>query len=111
MITGGVDVIQLRGTGKSMHELSDVAAALHKITSRCSIPLLVNDHAEVARTVGVDGVHVGQDDDSIEVARSKAGRPVLAGKSTRSLEQGRGGHCERADYIGFGAMSAPPTQR
>jgi thiamine-phosphate pyrophosphorylase len=110
MIKGGVDVIQLRGKGKSMDELSDVAAALHKITSRCSIPLIVNDHAEVARKVGVDGVHVGQDDDSIEVARSKAGREVLVGKSTHSLEQARAAQCEGADYIGFGPIFATPTK-
>jgi thiamine-phosphate pyrophosphorylase len=110
MIEGGVDLIQLRGKGKSIEELADVAAALHEITFRSSTPLIVNDHAEVARNVPVEGVHMGQDDDSIEVARHKAGRAVLLGKSTHSLEQARAARAEGADYIGFGPIFATPTK-
>src|SRR6266436_5997527 len=87
MIEGSVDLIQLRGKGKSLDELSDYAARLHELTTRSSTPLIVNDHAEIASQIPVEGVHVGQDDDSIEVARRKAGRSVLIGKSTHSFEQ------------------------
>jgi len=110
MIEGAVDLIQLRGKGKSIDELADVAAALHKITSRSSIPLVVNDHAEVARKVPVEGIHVGQDDDAIEVARRKAGRQLFVGKSTHSLVQARAARREGADYIGFGPIFATPTK-
>src|SRR6516165_5115595 len=67
MIEGGVDLMQLRGKGRSIEELSDLAAALHRLTMKSSTPLIVNDHAEVASRVPLEGVHVGQDDDSIEV--------------------------------------------
>ena len=110
MIEGGVDLIQLRGKNKSIDELADIAAALHEITSRSSMPLIVNDHAEVARKASVEGVHVGQDDDSIQVARRKTGRTVLVGKSTHSLEQARAARAEGADYIGFGPIFATPTK-
>jgi thiamine-phosphate pyrophosphorylase len=110
MIEGQVDLIQLRGKGKSIDELADVAAALHEITSRSSTPLIVNDHAEVPQKVPVEGVHVGQDDDSIEVARQKAGREVLMGKSTHSREQALAARAEGADYIGFGPIFATPTK-
>ena len=109
-IEGGVDLIQLRGKDRSIDELVDLAGELHELTSRSFTPLIVNDHAEVARQVPVDGVHVGQDDDSIEVARRKAGRDVLIGKSTHTLEQARAAQCEGADYIGFGPIFATPTK-
>jgi thiamine-phosphate pyrophosphorylase len=110
MIEGGVDLIQLRGKGKSLDELAGLAARLHELTARSSTPLIVNDHAEIARRVAVEGVHVGQDDDSIEVARRKAGRHIFVGKSTHSLEQAVAAQRGGADYIGFGPIFATPTK-
>jgi thiamine-phosphate pyrophosphorylase len=110
MIEGGVDLVQLRGKQKSIDELVDLASALHQITCRSSIPLIVNDHAEIAAKVPVEGVHVGQDDDSIAIAREKAGRKLIVGKSTHSLEQAREAQREGADYIGFGPIFATPTK-
>jgi len=110
MIEGCVDMIQLRGKGKSLDELTGYAARLHEITARSSTPLIVNDHAEIARRVPVEGVHVGQDDVLIEVARRKVGRAVLVGKSTHSLEQALAAQHEGADYIGFGPIFATPTK-
>jgi thiamine-phosphate pyrophosphorylase len=110
MIEGGVDLIQLRGKGKTIAELVDLAAGLNAITSRSSVPLIVNDHAQIARRVSVEGVHVGQDDDPIEVARRKAGRNLLVGKSTHTVEQALAAVCEGADYIGFGPIFATPTK-
>ncbi len=110
MIQGGVDLIQLRGKKQSIDALVDLADELHELTSRSSTPLIVNDHAEVASKVPVEGVHVGQDDDSIEVARRKAGRAVVVGKSTHSLGQARAAQREGADYIGFGPIFATPTK-
>jgi thiamine-phosphate pyrophosphorylase len=110
MIEGGVDLIQLRGKGKSLDELADYAARLHKLTARSSTPLIVNDHAEIASQLSVEGVHVGQDDDSIEVARRKAGREIVVGKSTHGVEQALTAQREGADYLGFGPIFATPTK-
>ena len=110
MIEGGVDLIQLRGKEKAIGELVDLAAALHEITSRSSTPLIVNDYAEIAAKVPIEGVHVGQADDSIAIAREKAGRSLLVGKSTHSLEQARAAQREGAKYIGFGPIFATPTK-
>jgi thiamine-phosphate pyrophosphorylase len=110
MIEGSVDLIQLRGKQRSIEELVDLAAELHQVTSRSSIPLIVNDHAEIARNVPVEGAHVGQDDDSVAVARNRAGRNLIVGKSTHSLEQARKAQLENPDYIGFGPIFATPTK-
>ncbi len=110
MIEGGVDLIQLRGKEKPLDELIDYAARLHELTARSSTPLIVNDHAEVASQLPVEGVHVGQDDDPIEVARRKAGREIVVGKSTHSVEQALTAQREGADYLGFGPIFATPTK-
>jgi len=110
MVEGGVDLIQLRGKKQSIDELVDLAEELHQLTSGSSTPLIVNDHAEIARKVPVEGVHVGQDDDSIELVRRNAGRAIAVGKSTHSLEQAHAAQREGADYIGFGPIFATPTK-
>ena len=110
MIEAGVDLIQLRGKNKSIGELMQLSAELHELTAKSSTPLIVNDHAEIARRVPVEGVHVGQDDDTIQLARQKAARKILVGKSTHSLEQARAAQGEGADYIGFGPIFATPTK-
>jgi thiamine-phosphate pyrophosphorylase len=110
MIEGGVDLIQLRGKNKSIGELADLAAELHELAAKSSTPLIVNDYAEIARRVPVEGVHVGQDDDTIEIVRQKAARDILIGKSTHSLEQARAAQREGADYIGFGPIFGTPTK-
>src|SRR6516162_2444717 len=110
MIEGGVDLIQLRGKNKSIGELVDLSAELHELTGKSSTPLIVNDHAEIARRVPIEGVHVGQDDDPIELVRQKVAHDILIGKSTHSLGQARAAQVEGADYIGFGPIFATPTK-
>ncbi len=110
MVSGGVDIIQLRGKEKSIDELIKLASEIHEITARSGTPLIVNDHAEIAARVPVAGVHVGRDDDSILVVRQKAGRDLIVGKSTHSLAQAHTAKGEGADYIGFGPIFATPTK-
>jgi thiamine-phosphate pyrophosphorylase len=110
MVAGGVDLIQLRGKGKSIDELVNLASEIHEITAQSDTPLIVNDHAEIAARVAVEGVHVGQDDDSILLAGQKAGRDLIVGKSTHSLVQAQTAQDEGADYIGFGPIFATPTK-
>ena len=110
MVTGGVDLIQLRGKEKSIDELIKLASEIHEISARSGTPLIVNDHAEVAVKVPVEGVHVGQDDDSVADVRRRVDRKILVGKSTHSLEQALVAQREDADYIGFGPIFATPTK-
>lgn len=110
MIEGGVDLIQLRGKGRSIDELAQLAAELHQRTAESSTPLIANDHSEIASRVPLEGVHVGQNDDAIETVRRKLDRPVSVGKSTHSVEQAEAAQGEGADYIGFGPIFATPTK-
>ena len=110
MIEGNVDVIQLRAKKASLPEITNLAARLHSLTSGAGIPFIVNDYAEIAAAVPIEGIHVGQDDDSIAIAREKAGRQIVVGRSTHSLEQANAAQREGADYIGFGPIFATPTK-
>ena len=110
LIDGGVDLIQLRGKNVNLETLSRVAADLHPITSRAGLPLIINDHPEIAASVSLEGVHVGQDDLSIQEVRQKVDRACLVGKSTHSVDQAVAAQVEGADYIGFGPLFATPTK-
>jgi thiamine-phosphate pyrophosphorylase len=109
MIAGGVDVIQLRAKNHSFAEISRFAAELRSLTRDGAIPLIINDHAEIAREVG-EGVHLGQDDLAIAEAREVMGRDRVVGRSTHSVTQARQAAAEGADYIGFGPLFATPTK-
>ena len=110
MIEGEVDLIQVRGKQQSVVELTKLAATAHEVTSQSSTPLIVNDQAEIARHVAVEGVHVGQDDAPIATVRETVERQLLVGKSTHSFEQATAAAHEGADYIGFGPIFATPTK-
>ncbi|MGI9115140.1 MAG: thiamine phosphate synthase [Chthoniobacterales bacterium] len=110
LLEGGADIVQLRGKNRSIDELSALAKKLLPLTTAANVPLIVNDHAQIARSVNVQGVHVGQDDEAIASVRTKAGRPIIVGKSTHNLEQAIAAEGEGADYIGFGPLFATPTK-
>jgi thiamine-phosphate pyrophosphorylase len=110
MIDGGVDLLQLRAKSHPAAEIAKIAAILHELTVRRGVPLVINDHAEIARVVPAEGVHVGQDDLAIAEAREIAGPNCFVGKSTHSVEQAMRALAEGADYIGFGPIFATPTK-
>jgi thiamine-phosphate pyrophosphorylase len=110
LIDGGIDSVQLRGKNRSLDELSALAEKLLRLTMPAKIPLIANDHAEIAQRVEVQGVHVGQDDASIQIVHAQITRPILVGKSTHSIEQAVAAEQEGADYIGFGPIFSTPTK-
>lgn len=110
MIAGGVEAMQLRGKSETTVEIENAAAEILPITRGAGVPLIVNDHPEVAARLHLDGVHVGQDDMSIGDARQAVGRSCLVGGSTHSLAQAIRAADEGADYIGFGPLYATPTK-
>ena len=109
MIGGGVDLIQLRAKTYPVAQIARLAADLHRITL-ARVPLIINDHSEIARVVPAEGVHLGQDDLPVAEAREIAGPNCVVGKSTHSVDQAIRAFYEGADYIGFGPIFATPTK-
>ena len=110
LIAGGIDMAQLRGKKHSIDELSLLAEKLLRLTTAAEIPFIANDYAQIAQRVNVQGIHVGQDDESIETVRAQVKRPIIVGKSTHSVEQATAAGREGADYIGLGPIFPTPTK-
>ncbi len=109
-IRGGADVLQLRDKAASDEALIEEARRLLRLTRRAGIPLIINDRPEVARAVGAEGVHLGQEDLPLSAARRRLGPNAILGQSTHSLAQARAAEADGADYIGCGPVFATPTK-
>ncbi|HKH11379.1 MAG TPA: thiamine phosphate synthase [Rubrobacter sp.] len=109
-VRGGVDIVQLRDKDSPRDELIPLAEELKGACARAGARFTVNDDVELARLVGADGVHLGEDDATTPHARGVLGPDVLVGRSAggvaEALEAVRGG----ADYLGVGAVFATPTK-
>ena len=103
-IAGGADTIQLRQKGGSTREMIETASALKRLCARAGVPFIVNDRVDVAIASEADGVHLGQDDFPIPLARRLLGEDRIIGGSASSMEEARKCLDEGADYIGFGAV-------
>ncbi|MGY8687527.1 MAG: thiamine phosphate synthase, partial [Verrucomicrobiales bacterium] len=68
LVHGGVDILQLRAKGLSKEDITAMAREILPITRAGQVPLIINDYPDIALEVGADGVHVGQDDDSVAAA-------------------------------------------
>ncbi|CAN5509474.1 thiamine phosphate synthase [soil metagenome] len=110
LIRGGADMIQLRGKKETLDELAILGEKLYRLTSAAGVPLIINDHPEIARDLPVEGLHLGQDDLLIAAAREIVQRDCWIGKSTHSPEQATAAVAEGADYIGFGPLFVTPTK-
>jgi thiamine-phosphate pyrophosphorylase len=110
LIQGGVDLLQLRAKGRAPDEIEKLAIRVLAVTRKADVPLVINDHPAIARSVGAEGVHLGQDDLSIAEAREIVGPDCAVGKSTHSVDQAIRAFYEGADYIGFGPLFATPTK-
>ncbi|MGI8602025.1 MAG: thiamine phosphate synthase [Verrucomicrobiales bacterium] len=110
MIEGGVDVLQLRAKDESPMRIQNLARLLHPILRASAVPFIINDHPEIAAAVDCEGVHVGQDDASVVMAREFGGAGRIVGKSTHDLTQAEAAAAEGADYIGFGPLFPTPTK-
>ena len=110
LVSGGIDLLQLRAKNLPAIEIERLAKQVHAITAQHGVPLVINDHPEIARNARSEGVHLGQDDMSIADARKIVGAECAVGKSTHSLDQAIRAFYEGADYIGFGPLFATPTK-
>jgi len=110
MLAGGVDLVQLRAKGHPLDEIARLAGQLQPMATAAGVPFILNDHPQLAAELGLDGVHVGQDDLSVAEARRLLGPGRIVGKSTHSVAQAVASLAEAPDYIGFGPLFATPTK-
>lgn len=103
-IQGGADIIQLRDKTNSKRVVLDKARKLRELTRKYDIPFIVNDHIDIALAVDADGIHLGQDDMPLHLARKIVGKDKIIGISTHRIQEAREAEQGGADYIGAGPI-------
>jgi thiamine-phosphate pyrophosphorylase len=106
---GPVAAFQFRVKGLDEHAAARLAEPLQAICAEREVAFIVNDSISLAKRIKADGVHLGQEDGTIEEARQRLGREAQIGVTCHNsrhlaLEAGDAG----ADYVAFGAFF--PTQ-
>lgn len=111
-IRGGITFFQFREKGVNClhsHHKRELAKDLQAICREFNIPFIVNDDIELAIELDADGVHIGQEDQSIVEVRKLIGDKII-GVSTHSVEEAETAVLNNADYIGVGPMYLTTTK-
>ena len=102
---GSVDIVQLRYKSDNIKKIVSIGKKLQPIIKRKNGLFIINDRPDVALASNADGVHLGQDDISPEVARKVLGKRKILGLSCHSLEQALKAQKDpNIDYIGIGPI-------
>ena len=106
---GGATIVQLREKDRTTREYMDLAKDVHEITARYGIPLIIDDRVDVALAIGAEGVHVGQSDMPVRLARSLMGNSKIVGATAKTVPQALEAYEQGADYLGCGAIYPTTT--
>jgi thiamine-phosphate pyrophosphorylase len=115
LCSGGVDLIQIRAKGAPVEVIRQLASAVQAVAGPAQIGLVINDHFELAREMGADFCHLGQEDffgaglqDVHHLRVGNAGPRI--GLSTHGPEEAQRAVRARADYIAIGPVYATTTK-
>jgi len=109
-VTGGVTCVQLREKNCSTRKFIKEALSVKKYLKKHNIPLIINDRVDVAQAIGADGVHLGQTDMPLTMAKDILKDSMIIGISVESLEDAIRAEKDGADYIGISPIFATPTK-
>ena len=109
-IEGGATMVQYRDKAASMRERYERASPLCSIVKGKGVPLIVNDHADLALALNADGIHLGQDDLPAAVARRILGERSIIGVSVGSVAETHQAERDGADYVSIGPLYATQTK-
>lgn len=109
-LKGGVTFLQIREKEKSTREYIELADKVHRISLKYQVPLMVDDRVDVALAIDAEGVHLGQSDMQIDIARKILGKEKIIGATTKTVEQAKKAYEQGADYLGVGAIYPTTTK-
>lgn len=109
-LKGGVTLVQLREKDMSGREFYNLAKSLHQITRAYDVPLLIDDRLDIALAIGAEGVHIGQSDIPVHIARKILGDEMIIGATAKTVEQAIEAERDGADYLGVGAIHPTTTK-
>lgn len=109
-IAGGIDVVQLREKQMPARDRYELGQELRDLTRETDVTLVVNDRVDIAAAIDADGVHLGDDDLPISVAREQLGDDAVVGRSVSTPAAAREAEAAGADYLGVGAVYATSSK-
>ncbi len=109
-LKAGVRAVQLREKDLPTRKLLDMAYTLQSLTSQYNTSLFINDRADIALCVNAAGVHLGQSSLPVSAVRKIAGKSLIIGVSTHSLNEAIEAEGQGADFITFGPVYQTPSK-
>ncbi|GGN99383.1 thiamine phosphate synthase [Haloarcula pellucida] len=103
-IEGGVGVVQLREKGRTVRERYEMGREIRALTREAGVPFVVNDRIDLAQALDADGVHLGDDDLPVSVAREILGEDAIIGRSVSFVADAEAAEAAGADYLGVGTV-------
>ena len=110
-LRGGVTLVQLREKDCTDREFYELACQVQMIANQHHVYLIINDRVDIARAVGADGIHLGQDDLPCRVVRQQLGDYYTIGVTVHNLAEAIQAEADGADYIGVGAVFPTKTKQ
>ncbi|MCP5006869.1 MAG: thiamine phosphate synthase [Planctomycetes bacterium] len=110
VVRGGADAIQLREKTMSDCEFISLGWQIRELTNKSDTLLIINDRINVAKELDADGVHLGQHDSSIGLAKESLGTDKIVGASTHNISQAIQAQRDGADYIATGPIYPTETK-
>lgn len=107
---GGVTLVQLREKTKTSRAYYELALKVKQITDTYHIPLIIDDRIDIALAVNAAGVHVGNEDLSVGIARRLLGNKKIVGATAKTIEAATQAERDGADYLGVGAIYPTTTK-
>lgn len=109
-LQGGVTLLQLREKEKSTREYLALAEKVHQLTRKYGIPLIIDDRLDIAMAVDAEGVHLGQSDLPVHIARRLFGPDKIIGATAKTVPQALEAWRQGADNLGVGAIYPTTTK-
>ncbi|OCH93095.1 TMP-TENI-domain-containing protein, partial [Obba rivulosa] len=110
-LQGGVTLVQIREKNTDTGEFLEIAKQSRAICHKYNVPILINDRVDIALAMGADGVHIGQTDMPISIARSLLPPNAIIGMTCNTAEHVRQAVKDGADYVGIGPVWATQTKK
>ena len=110
-VEGGCTMVQLREKNINSYLMYQRALSIKKITDEYHIPLIINDRLDIMLAIGADGVHLGQQDIPVKIARKLIGKDKIIGVSAHCIEEAEKAERDGADYLGVGAIFPTTTKK
>ena len=109
-LQGGVTFLQIREKEKTTREYLSLARKVHELTRKYNVPLIIDDRMDIAMAVDAEGVHLGQSDMPIDLARKFLGPGKIIGATAKTVHQAQEAWQQGADYLGVGAIYPTTTK-